>query len=202
MDFPPFAWSAETVSFYGTIFLTLVMTWGLWQQNKAIWQNRSGKSIPVAMFSFSMFTNITVIVYGLSLKNLALLVNGFCFTIVRVFILVGLWKFKGFTKMEKFLTVGLLCVVAADIVLPHKDWFFLGFSLVGMAAALMQPIEIYKNKSAGVVSVRLLAVALLNTIFWLIYAFAIDNWVLEIINPYYLIVGIATLAFWWKYRKN
>jgi len=202
MNIPHFAWNAETIGFWGTIFFTFLVSWGLWQQKKSIWKNQSGKSIPVALFSFSAFMTVTILLYGLSLKNLALSINGFLYALIYIPIIVGLWKFKGFTKLEKILFLSFASVTVLNIVLPFKEWFFFGFSLASMAISLMLPIEIYRNKSIGVVNIRFIVTSFVNTIFWLIYGIAIDNWILKITNPYYLILGAINIALWLKYRKS
>jgi uncharacterized protein with PQ loop repeat len=201
MNIPYFAWNAETIGFWGTIALTIVRLWGLWRQNKAIWVNRSGKSISVPLFSYSLFAFAIVTIYGLSIKNFAFVFNGVLHTIIYAPILIGLWKFKGFTKLEKILIISFLGTTLLAAILPHKDVFFFGSSVGNVVVSFLLPMEIYRNKNRGVVSIQFLWVSLINSSFWTLYGFAIKDWVLEITCPIFLAIAIVTILLWFKYKN-
>jgi uncharacterized protein with PQ loop repeat len=200
MELENFGWNILTIGFLGTIFFTFLEGWGLWQQKKAIWDNRSGKSVSVAMFSYSAVLFAAVFVYGLSENKIALWFNGLlCF--VQIPILIGLWKFKGFKKKERYLGIFLLSCLTTMIILPYKDWFFLLLSFGFLAAKITQPIEICREKSAGVVEIRLYIIYFVSSFFWMWYALATGDWVLKILCPIFFVILITTIILWAKYRE-
>lgn len=201
MEFVQFGWNAVTIGLLGTVIFTILSAWGLWQQKKAIWDNELGQSVSVINFSYGTAFFTAVLIYGISIKSIALSFNGLLLSFFNLPIILGLWKFKGFTKIEKFLGVCFLIIIIAMLILPLKSWFFLFLSFGNLVPGSMQALEIYNEKDAGVVEIKLLAVYLLSTLFWIIYAFAIDNWILQIISPLFFIILTITIVLWFKYKK-
>jgi len=195
-------WNALTIGFIGTLIFSFAEGWGVWQQNKAIWKNKSGESVSVIWFTYFTALFGIVFIYGLSTKSIALAFNGFLLTPLYIPLVVGLWKFKGFTKVEKICSACFLAAVIACVLVPYKDWFFLIFTVGNIFFSFTQPYEIWKNKSSGVVEIKLLVVFLASTIFWVTYAYASHDWVLEIITPCYLVIISLTTILWFKYRKH
>ena len=200
MDIQNLGWNMMTVGFGGTIFFTLLSSWGLFQQAKKIWQHQSGQSVSVFWFSYNIFLFAANIVYGFSQASVALILNGCLCSLMHLPILIGLGKFKGFSRLEKLLMVlyGLLLVFM--IALPFKGVLYLIFSFGNAIAQGTQPWEIWRKKNSGMVEVKLLTVYWSSTVFWIIYAFATKNLALEIICPIYLVILTATLILWKKYK--
>jgi len=202
MELTRFGWNALTMGFLGTIFLTGVCAWGLWQQKKAIWRDPSCQSISIIWFCYVATIYLTGLIYGWSINSLALMFNGLVLGLFHIPILWGLWKFKGFSRLEKTFALCLSIVIITMIVTPWKDWFFLISIFGNIFFTLTQPYQIWKNKNAGVVEIKLLSVYLLNSAFWLIYSYAINDWVLKIVNPIGLITIILTIVVWYRYHKE
>ena len=200
MELQNLGWNAASVGFVGTLVFTVVEAWGLLQQNKAIWRSRSGRSVSVTWFSYFAALSFAYGVYALTIGSIALVFNGFVLALFHAPIIVGLWKFKGFSRVEKFLGACFLAAMAVTILTPAKDWFVLLFSFGSIVSYLAQPLEIWRRKSSGVVEIRLLAVYFVSTSFWVLYAFAVGNWVLRITCPAYLVILGATIALWFRYR--
>lgn len=201
MEFAQFGWNALTVGFLGTVLFTFAEAWGLWQQKRAIWENRSGESVSVIWFLYVAAVLVVMTIYAITINSITLTFNGLVLGILHAPILIGLWRFKGYTKIEK--TVGVCCLIAVTVMLasPFKDWFYLLFSAGNILFSLAQPYEIWKNKDSGVVEVKLLAVYLASTLFFIIYSFAIGDWVLKIISPAYLVIITLTILVWFRYRR-
>ncbi|OGY42633.1 MAG: hypothetical protein A2Y82_03035 [Candidatus Buchananbacteria bacterium RBG_13_36_9] len=200
MELKNFGWNLLTIGFCGTIFFTLFAAWGLWQQAKKIWLNKSGLSVSVFWFSYNIFLFSANIVYGYSINSLALVFNGVLLSLMHFPVLIGLAKFKGFKPIQKWLFVLYLGLIVLLIALPIKSQMYLLFSFVNIIALITQPWEIMKNKNSGMVEIKLIVVYLASTLFWVAYAFAIKDWALQIICPAYLIIWIATLILWVKYK--
>ena len=200
MELGQLGWNVVTIGFLGTVIFTILEAWGLWQQKKLIWENESGQSVSVITFSYGTAMFAAVLIYGISVNSVALSFNGLL-GFFHLPIIWGLWKFKGFSRTEKLLGIFLMVVVAVMIVLPFKDWFFLLLSFGTLISASMQAIEIWEEEDAGVVEIKLLAVFLLSNFFWIIYAFAIGNWILQIISPLFFVILTITIVLWFKNKK-
>ena len=201
MELSQFGWNALTIGFLGTVLFTFVEAWGVWQQKRAIWENQSGESVSVIWFSYFAALMAVMLIYGITIKSITLILNGLLLAILHVPILVGLWRFKGYTRTEKAMTACFLAAIAAMAIVPFKDWFFLLFTAGNVLFSLGQPYEIWKNKNSGVVEIKLLAVYLVSSLFWLIYAYAIGDWVLQILSPAYSVILTLTVLVWFRYRR-
>ncbi len=194
-------WNALTIGSLGTIVFTFVQGWGLWKQKQAIWNAESGESVSVSWFSYFTFFFIAFLFYGIHIASVAVIMNGLL-AILHVPILVGLWRFKGFTRYEKIQLVPFAGMVPAMALLPWKDELFLIFSFGTLYSLGTQPWELWKTKKTGVVEIRLVGVYFLATFFWVIYSFAVGEWVLRITTPTSLILLGLTSVLWFKYRGN
>lgn len=200
MELEQLGWNAVTIGAVGAILFTILEAWGLWQQKKTIWNNQSGKSISVVWFLYFANQFVVIFIYGLSMKSITLTFNGLL-SLIYIPIIIGLWKFKGFKRSEKILGLFLLLTSMIMVIVPFKDWVFLVMSFGSLLASAMQPYEIWKNKNSGVVEIRLLTVFLISTLFWIIYGYAINDWVLKIVCPMYFTIVSITMFFWFIYKQ-
>lgn len=201
MELQHFGWNMLTLGFVGTLLFTFAEGWGSWKQSKTIWFNESGQSVSIPLFTYLTFIFIATFIYGIATSSIALIFNGLL-TLMQVPILLGLWKFKGFNKKEYGLLLILSLVAVAMIFSKSKDWFFLLISFGSIGFFLAQPWEIWKNKNSGAVEIKMIAAYFASTTFWVFYAFAIHDWVLQIICPSYLIILTATALLWYKYHDT
>lgn len=201
MELQHLGWNAVTIGFIGTVFFTLITLWGTLKQNSAIWQKKSGVAVSVPLFIYltAMFTN--AFIYGLRLGSLALIINGLL-AIAHLPILIGLWRFKGMTSGQ--MVFGLLLIMALGFMIfsPYKDIVYLTFSCGAVILLITQPWEIWQKKTAGVVEIRLLVIYLLSNTFWTIYGYAINNWVMKITCPTYVVLILITITLWFKYQPS
>lgn len=201
MELEQLGWNALTIGFLGTMIFTLIEGWGLREQGKTIWRTQSGQSVSIITFCYFAALFSILFIYGLSVKSIAMTFNGIVLSVLHIPILRGLWKFKGFTKTEQLLSIAFLATVCTTLFVSFKDVIFLVISFGNIAALSMQPYEIWKEKSSGAVEIKLLAVYLTSTSFWIIYAYSIHDWVLQIICPAFLVIFSITTILWFKYRS-
>lgn len=200
MEISQFGWNAITLGFLGTMFFSVLGAWGLWKQNSAIWRNKSGMSVSISYFSFYFAYFASGFIYGLDKKSLALILHCGGRMLFHVPILIGLWKFKKFTRNEKCLSVLFFVGILLTLLLPIKNSSFLVYSVGGILAYIAQPIEIFKNKDSGTVEAKLHLIYLGSSIFWTIYGFATDDLVLKLTVPPNIIIALITIAFCNKYK--
>jgi len=198
VEWQGWGYNALTISFIGTAIFTILEGWGFCMQNRSIWQNKSGESISVSLFSYFGCLFITVIVYGYYIKSIAAIFNGML-GFLHLPILLGLWKYKGYTKLE----TGCLCVFPVMIpamIFIHGKNLLMIFLLFGTIMPLvMQLYEMWRAKSAGVINARFIGILIISTAFWVIYAFAIRNWVMEVIYPLTLVILILIFVLRFRY---
>ncbi len=202
VEYQNWGWNAVVVGSFGAIIFTFIEGWGLWKQNQAIWRGKSGESVSVSWFSYFLFALAAFFFYGIHIHGIAAMFNGVALTLVHIPILLGLWKYKGFAKWEKVQFFCLALMVPAMAFLPWKNEVFTIVSVGIIYSLATQPLELWKTKKTGAVEIKLLVVYTLSTAFWVIYAFAINEWVLEILTSVNLfLLGLATLL-WFKYRAR
>lgn len=199
MELRNLGWNVMTFTFVFTLICTALEAFGLYEQRKKIWTEKSGASVSVLWFSFLLGLYAAVVVYGQSIDSVALRIDGGVLALSTVPILLGLAKFKGFTTFEKIAAALLVAGIAAMIALPYKTEFFLAYSFGNVAVALKQPWEIWRNKSRGVLDQKLLFAFLVVTVGWSVYAFVFGDLALMIVCPSLTVVVILTLVLWYRY---
>ena len=200
-EYREWGWNVLTIGAIGIVALVFVEGWGAWKQNQKIWREKSGESVSVIFFSYNFFSFTALIFYGAHIASGASILNGLL-AFFYIPILLGLWKFKGFTRKEKVLFFLYSMMVPAIAILPWKDEVFLIISLGIVYSVATVPWELWKMKKSGAVEIKLLIVFLVSTVFWVSYSFAIHEWVLEILTTINLILlGLATIL-WFRYRAR
>lgn len=201
VEYRNWGWNAITIGAIGTAFFTILQGYGLLKQNRGIWEKESGESVSVSLFGYYLFYLIAFLVYGVEKKSMAIVFNGLLF-LLCVPILVGLKRFKGFTKGER---IGLCLFPLMPPIMffgGSKDMLLLSF-LFGIAFFLLfQVYEIWKEKSVGSLDFKMLVIFFLTSIFWTVFAFAIEDIGLMVFNPLALAIYTVIFALWAKYRKE
>ena len=198
VEWQGWGYNALTISFIATAVFTVLEGWGFWIQNRSIWQNKSGESISGSLFIYFGCLFVTVIAYGYYIKSIAAIFNGML-GFMHLPILFGLWKYKGFTKLEKGALYVFPLMIPAMIVLPWKDLLMISLLFGTIIPLAMQLYEMWREKSAGVINARFIGILIISTAFWVIYAFAIENWVMKVIYPVTLVILILILVLRFHY---
>ena len=200
VEWQNWGWNALTVSFIATVAFTVFQGWGVWKQNETIRMRRSGESVSVLLFAYFSCVFFSFLYYGFIVRSIAAACNGLL-GFLHVLVLASLWRFKGFTSTEKVVVAALPLMIVAMATVPWKNTLLLLIMAGSLLPLAQQPIEMWRNKSAGAVDMRFVSIFMASTIFWTIYAFAIDNWVLKVINPSALAILVVTSSLWYRYRR-
>lgn len=201
LEIENFGLNAITVSAGINVFAMLLGAWGLWDQIGIIWRKRSAESVSVILniAYLAMFT--AFVIYGVWLDSGALMIQVVRAVLLGVVVL-SLLKFRGLTSYQ-WLGLGILALgLGLMIALPYKEWFFLGFSIIGGVAAADQPYQIWKNKSSGRVSARLLSVYALGGAAWLVYGLALSEFFIAGMGLLYVVLNGTSLVLFRIYRKE
>jgi len=198
VEWQGWGYNALTISFIATAVFTVLEGWGFLMQNRSIWRNKSGESISVSLFIYFGCLFMTVILYGYYIRSMAAIFNGML-GFLHLPILFGLWKYKGFTKLEKAASCLFPLMIPAMIFLPWKDLLMISLLFGTIIPLVMQLYEMWRAKSAGVLNARFVAILIISTAFWVVYAFAIQNWVMEVIYPLTLVILVLIFALRFRY---
>ena len=106
---------------------------------------------------------------------------------------------KGFTRKEKSFFWLFLMMPVTMATLPWKDVLFVAFCIGAKIALAAQPWEIWKNKDAGAVEIRLLFAYFMSSAFWVIYAFRTGQWILGATTSFSVLLFILTIFLWFRY---
>lgn len=190
-----------TVSSTGAIILALFQAWSFTRQGMAIWRERSGDSVSVKMFVYLLFYLISFVIYGISMKKITMIINGLLFIPV-ISIVAGLIRFKPFTRIERYCLPLFSTMPIAMFFAPYKQALFFCM-LVGLLIAFScPPLEIWRNKDAGVVEIRVVVASMVTNLFWTIYALRVWDVPLIIFNPLSFFLMVTTLCLWRKYQRK
>lgn len=181
-------WNTFTITAALLIGFTVTETYGIIVQNREIWRERSGASVSVTMnlFFFSFF--FVAAIFGWHERSAAMVFNAVVTGAAQVPIVLGLWKFKGFTRKE-WISAGLFAAMMAwELYTPNKSFWYLVFSFGLWYSLYTQLKELWDAGETGVLNGQLLAVFLVSSGTWTAFAFAGEN-------PYFKIsqVGIISL---------
>ena len=109
VEYKEFGFNALTISASATIIFSLLQAYGIFGQSQKIWRNKSGEALSGTFFFYNFFYFLIFFIYGISEKSVAMSFNGaLCFLYIPI--LIGLKKYKGFTKIEK-ITASLMSLI-------------------------------------------------------------------------------------------
>lgn len=197
-----FGWNISTFIFLVIIFFALFGVWGLINQTKKIWNNKSGKATSVTWYAVFMFMFASFLVYGIEQNKLGLIFMGVVRVLFYIPVLVGLWKFKKFKHIETFVIICLFAMLSYMIFSDNKAIMFLVFSYLGVGATALQPLEIWQERSAGVVSIKLLLIYSVSGLFWIAYGFILFDLPVLLMSVSLVIIYIITIALYFKFPED
>ena len=201
IEYQRWGFNMLTVSSLATIFFTTVLGWAFWKQDQTVRERHSGKSVSALWHTYYAFLSLSTLIYGFHVTSIALIYNGLL-CIPRFSIILGLRRYKGFALTEKISLAGFAVLPIAMYILPWKDPVFLVIAFGSIIAYAFQPWEIWKNKSAGDVDIRLIITYFIATLFWVIYSYIANIWSLMIINRIMLVLVGLTIVLWFRYRQR
>lgn len=195
-----FGFNAQTVGFLGILIFAVVEACGFWQQSREIWKQKSGESVSVPTFIYLLAYFVSCIIYGIWRSSIAITFNGLICTVPLLLLCRGLKRYKGFTFFEYIMTAFLAGYLTAMLLLPWKDSGYLIISFGSIGAASFQAWELWSKKSVGVSKLSTFLILEASTVFWLIFAYSTDDWVLKIVCPMAFVILLITIGLWLRYR--
>lgn len=196
-----FGWNLSTYSFFGISFFALLGAWGLKQQINEIRHGRTGKAVSVIWFAVSAGMFSMFFVYGIEEYRFAPVAQGLLRVPFIVVILSDLKKFKGFSKRDRFVTASVAGLVLCGLFPQNTMYVLVLLSYTSIVSSLFQPWEIWKAKTSGEVSIRLLVIYQASVLFWTAYGYAARDSLIIAVSAPYAIIYLVTIGLWIRYRK-
>lgn len=190
-----------TFSSIGAIIITMFQAWSFIKQSRTIWNKRSGDSVSMMMFGYALFHLMAFTVYGFAERGITIIINGLLFLCV-IPIVIGLFKFKRITRAERHCVTAFGMLPAVMFFIPYKQIFLLCLLTCLLVAFAFPAYEIWRNKDAGVVEVRVTIASMTANMFWGVYAFMVGDVPLMIFNPLSFMLMVSTLLLWIKYKRR
>lgn len=192
MELQYWGWNVLTMSMVATILFTFWQSWGLVKQTKTISQRQSARSLSLPFFSFSAAMFLNQFIYGLACSSIAISFNGGLLGILHVPVVIGYGKFRGISRTHGVMMMALVGTVIAAVVTPYKREIYLAVSLLSIAAAVLQPLEIWMRRSSGDINGRLILALASSSFFWTVYGVASWNIPMLVVSASFFIINMIT----------
>jgi hypothetical protein len=190
-----------TVFAFACIAMTLSEIWALVEQNRKIKKHKSGLALVNAWFIYFPFMFLACAIYGLERKSLALVAS----SIAAFFYIPIIFNLLRYNKRQKK-DIAVFCSSASALVAMGvynvKGLVFAGFQLIAVFILALEPIEILRARSTGVLDIRLIIVYCINTSIWLGYGLAAGDKLLALVTSLTLIVLSSIIIIWFWLRKG
>jgi uncharacterized protein with PQ loop repeat len=192
-----------TVIFLGTIVFTLLTGWYLVKQYKKIRKNpeKAGKSVNFPWFISSALMFLMIIVYGFMLNDFAMKFNGLL-SLLHIPTLKRLSKYKPFGIMEKATTLVFSLLIFWLFFAKNKQMVVFIALSIRVVPYVLQPLEIYNNRSRGVVDIGLILIYMLSSFFWSSYFIWTHKLLLASNGAIYFLITLATTILWFKFPEK
>lgn len=195
-------WTPEAVSSYGIIFFIFFGSCALFVQGRKIWKNKSGLSVSATWSFIFFFMFLTYPIIGVERQNNLIVWQGVFRVLFYIPILIGLYKFKGFTKKEMMFGRILFMMIFIMVEYPSTGEFIYSIiNLFGVIGVFLQGALIKKEQKTGVVSSVLLFAYATNVLFWMWYTYQIKDFFLFINSALFLSAYVYTIIMWIKFCR-
>ncbi|RJQ28736.1 hypothetical protein C4565_03185 [Candidatus Parcubacteria bacterium] len=203
VEIQSFGLNLLTISFLGTVLLTLLQMKSMYEQGKTIWDKRNGESVSVLQFSYFAAYLFAIFPYGIAQQSIALIFNAllgmFCF-----YVMVGLWKYKhGVPWYEWTLSFSFFLMIPLMIFLDSDGREFL-FSALLFGILLFSACQLYelvREGKAGNIAINVQKMFMASNTFWFFYSLLIGNIPLMIFNPIAFVINWQIIRLAKKYSR-
>lgn len=196
-----FGFNIITLSAVVIIFFSILEAWGIYKQNQKIKEEKSGIAVSVSWFIYFMFLLLAYLVYGVFAKEGVIIFNGLIFLFV-IPIVINLAKFKGFSKTDISLFIICFLGILFMIFFPVKKIMFSIFLSGSVFALALQLFELLKEKCRGNIEPKLVWIYFISTIFFIVYAFCVSDWMLFSVFILTFFLLFAILFFYYRFSDT
>jgi uncharacterized protein with PQ loop repeat len=203
VEYVNLGWNPPTISFVGTIFLTIFQGWSLFKQSAAIWKNRSGEPIFTSLFIYSASYSGMLLVYGILEGRIANIFNGLLI-IPYLMVVIALYRFERFYFLDRlaFFTFPLLIPIMAVLEKSYDRqlFFFFGAALV-VVPIIGQTRKLSRVGQVGSIEPSYAISLMVSNVFWAVYGISTGDLAMSILNPVSFVILVCFLTWYYTFRK-
>jgi len=205
VEYKIWGWNLPTsIVIVSFVYLYLEL-WALWRQNKLIWSEKSGETVSIIWFSYYGIYALAGIVYGFQINSLTVVGTSLLLGLSHIPIVRGLWKFKQqqgtLMVYEKIQVMLFTLMVPAVFFLPAGGKTYAYFTIGIIYGLVIQPYEMWKSKSHGVLEIRVVVLYLGSSLIWTWIGFLLHIPLYMVFSPISSVCLIIILILWFKYNK-
>ena len=153
----------------------VIQTWGMLTQNKRIWENRSGTTLPLTFFAFQFFYFMAYLIYGIKINSLSIILNNF----VGVFflpIIIGLIKFKlneNSSFRNELIVFPFLVLILPFVLIIKTKLSLIAILFLAIIVFTHLMSELFKTKMVKNIEPKFIFSMVIGSAIWLWYGFRI-----------------------------
>jgi hypothetical protein len=202
VEYQGFGPNMLTAGAIGAMVVLLWESWGILAQIKKIWHERAAETLSSYMFGYTTAFMAASIPYGMATKSATIVISAGVVFLLHLPIMWGIMTFRGYTRQETAITGAFFLMVIAMIAIPSwMDGFYLAFSIGTLYAFGTQAWQIWREKTAGTLEIKLILVYMASSVFWGCYAFAAGLVPLMILNPLFFLIMLLIVVLWRRYKN-
>jgi len=198
-------WNTITLTLFFVIILTIIQGWGIWRQNKKIWQNKSGKSLSLTFFIFQFSYFTAYLIYGIDRGSLAITINNLLGALF-VPIIIGLIKYKDREKdlsiKELILSSLFILIIPIILLVDNKDLILIIVFVIAGISVIPQILEIIRSKETTNIELKFIIVFLISGTLWLLYGLAIHSLALITSSAPTILLSLIFLIMYVRYSTK
>lgn len=202
VEFVNFGWNPATVSFVGTILLTIFQGWSLFKQSSVIWKNRSGQPLFASLFIYSASYSGMLLVYGILEGRIANVFNGLLF-IPYLMVVIAFYRFERFYSLDRLasITFPLLILIMAVLEKSHDRqlFFFFGAALV-VVPIIGQARNLSRIGKIGSIEPSYAISLMVSNLFWAVYGISTGDLAMSILNPVSFVIMVCFLTWYYTFK--
>jgi uncharacterized protein with PQ loop repeat len=203
VEYQGFGSNILTAGAIGAMIVLIWESYGIIAQIRKIWHERAAEALSSYMFGYTAAFMAASIPYGIATKSATIVISAGVVFLLHLPIMWGIMTFRGYTLKESVITCTFFLMVIAMIAMPSwMDAFYLAFSIGTLYAFGTQAWQIWREKSAGTLEIKLILVYMASSVFWGCYAFAAGLVPLMILNPLFFMLMLLIVLLWRRYKNN
>ncbi len=193
-----------TYIFLGIIVELGWLLWGLWHQNRTLWE--PGRKSAEGMAILPRFLCVTFyavgFLYALQIRSIGL-ATALPLGLMHLGILLALWKInnKRLMQLERWVALGSILTVVLALYPPWTWYLYAAVAWVLVATCLAQPRKMWRNKSAEGMNWREPAASVFTTGMWVVFGSLIGSWLIASFSLVLMVIFTINLLLYCKYHK-
>ncbi|MEI7741076.1 MAG: hypothetical protein WCJ29_01075 [bacterium] len=202
MELENFGWNPATLIAMLTLAVGILQAYGMWKQFCTVSEKRSAEAIAFLPFVVSMAYFVSSFFYALLNTRIVQASTASLMFFLTLILIWALDRFGNYKPVERatFYLALAWAITTALVEQGSGDMFFV-ISVVAVSSSFLQPLKMFKAKSAGSVNVRYYSLMGFGAMVWFAYAIAVRDWVGTIMCPIFAANHLCTIYLYRRYRR-